>query len=119
MIVHQVYAQIFEGEVKNVIVCDNYEMANWLSRAAYGNGAFVIDCLQCPCTIGDKYHDGTFWRENEETQEECQVDYVPTQEQQVQQLTAENEELMIVVADLIGGAGVRSEIYREISLLKR
>ena len=28
MIVHQVYAQIVEGEIKNIIVCDNYE---WLS----------------------------------------------------------------------------------------
>lgn len=106
MIAHQVYAQIYEGEVKNVCVCEDYEFANWLSKATYGEEAFAVDCLQYPCGIGDRYHDGAFWQIGPEEQEETMIAYVPTQEQQVQQLTAENEELMIVVADLIGGAGV-------------
>ena len=46
MIVHQVYAMIYEEEVKNVFVCDNYEMANYLARATYGDDAFSVDCLQ-------------------------------------------------------------------------
>ncbi len=61
MIVHQVFAQIFKGEVKNIIVCNNYEMANWLARAAYGEDAFAVDCLQYSCGIGDKYRDGIFY----------------------------------------------------------
>jgi len=52
MIVHQVFAQIHKGEVKNVIVCDNYELANWLARATYGSEAIAVDCLQYPCGQG-------------------------------------------------------------------
>ena len=106
MIVHQVFAEIFEGEVKNITVCDNYELANYIAKATYGPEAFAVDCLQFPCKIGDKFHDKRFWRINEETNEEIEIQYVPTQEQQVQQLSAENEELMIAMADMIGGAGV-------------
>ena len=64
MVVHQVFAQVFEGEIKNIIVCDNFEMANWLSRATYGDTACAVDCLQYPCAIGDGYHDGVFWHED-------------------------------------------------------
>lgn len=104
MIVHQVYAQIFEGEVKNIIVCDNYELANYLARATYGDDAYAVDCLQYPCGIGDTYHGNRFWKADPDTGEETQVKYVPTQEQQVQQLTTENEELMLAMSDMIGGA---------------
>lgn len=103
MIVHQVFAQIFECDVKNVMVCDNYELANWISRATYGETAFAVDCLQYPCAIGDKYHDGQFWKVND-TGQEIPISYVPTQEQQVQQILTENEELTMVMADVIGGA---------------
>lgn len=103
MIVHQIFAQIFEGEIKNIMVCDNYELANWISRATYGGTATAVDCLQYPCAIGDKYHDGQFWRTDPETGEEKPIEYIPTQEQQVQQLAAENEELTLVMADMIGG----------------
>jgi hypothetical protein len=62
MIVHQVYAQICDKEIKNVIVCDNYDMANWLTRASYGERAFAVDCLQYSCQAKDKYRDGIFYR---------------------------------------------------------
>lgn len=87
MIVHQVFAEIFEGEVKNVIVCSNYEMANQLTRYTYGETAFAVDCLQYPCTIGDKYHDESFWRVLADGTEK-KIEYVPTQEQQVTTLNA-------------------------------
>lgn len=105
MIVHQIYAEIYEEEVKNITVCDNYAMADYLAKATYGTEAFAVDCLQYPCGIGDKYRNGLFYRVDEKTKEEVIIEYVPTQEQQVQQLSAENEELMIAMADMIGGAG--------------
>ncbi len=99
MIVHQVFAQIYDDEVKNVIVCDNYEIANMLARAAYGNVAFSVDCLQYPCGPGDHYHDGIFWRVDEEGNEE-EVIYVPTQEQQVSILTAAQDSTMETMVEL-------------------
>ena len=99
MIVHQVFAQIYEQEVKNVIVCDNYELANWLARATYGQEAIAVDCLQYPCGLGDKYHDGRFFH-TEEDGTETEIQYVPTQEQQVQTLNYENEVLTECQMDL-------------------
>lgn len=91
MIVHQVFAQIHNGEVKNVIVCDNYELANWLARATYGLEAIAVDCLQYPCGPGDHYHNGVFYKVLEDGAEQ-KIEYVPTQEQQVQMLNMEAEQ---------------------------
>ena len=92
MIVHQVYALISEEKVQNICVCDNYEMANFIARASYGDEAFAVDCLQYRCTLGDLYKNGTFYHINEETGEEIALEYVPTQEQQVQTLNNEMED---------------------------
>ena len=100
MIVHQVFAQIFNKEIKNIIVCDNYEKANQLARAAYGNSAFAVDCLQQPCSPGDHYHDGIFWRVDENGNEVEEIAYVPTQEQQISNLTGSHDETMEALVDL-------------------
>lgn len=89
MLVHQVYAMIYKEEVKNVFVCDNYEMANYLARATYGDDAFSVDCLQYPCQIGDKYIKNQFYKSDGITP----VEYIPTQEQQVEKLNRENKRL--------------------------
>lgn len=88
MVVHQIYAHVFEDVVQNIIVCDSYEMANYLARCTYGETAFAVDCLQYPCQIGDKYKDRTFYHVDLETGKETAVAYVPTQEQQVAALNA-------------------------------
>ena len=49
MAVHSIYAQISEGIVQNIMVCDNYELANELTRASYGDDGFAVECNQCPC----------------------------------------------------------------------
>ena len=93
MIVHQVYAQIFDNTVQNIIVCDNYEMANHLARCAYGDTAFSVDCLQYPCQIGDKYIEGVFYYIDPEIGIQTEIKNIPTQEQQVQQLQASKAKL--------------------------
>lgn len=105
MIVHQVFAQIFEGEVKNVIVCDNYEIANWLARASYGEEAFAVDCLQYPCGIGDKYHDGGFYRVSDGGSE-IEIRPTITAEQEVQALNAQ-------IAYLSMMSGIEMEVGNE------
>lgn len=109
MIVHQVYSMIYEKEVKNVFVCDNYEMANYLARATYGDDAFSVDCLQYPCQIGDKYIDNRFYKSDGTTL----IKYVPTQEQQVEQLNRANAVLQdeltnsqLALTELYEGLGV-------------
>ncbi len=102
MIVHEVFAQILGGEVKNIMVCDNYPTADYLTKCVYGDEAYAVDCLQYACGIGDRYHDNQFFRVGEDGTETA-IPYTPTQEQQVADLQAENEELTLAMADLIGG----------------
>ena len=60
MVVHQVFAHILDTQIKNVIVCDNYEVANQLARSIYGQNAIAVECTQYPCGIGDFYIDNSF-----------------------------------------------------------
>ena len=60
MVVHQVFAHILDNKIKNVIVCDNYEVANQLARSIYGQNAIAVECTQYPCGIGDFYIDNSF-----------------------------------------------------------
>lgn len=88
MIVHQVFAIVHEETVQNIIVCDNYELANQIARGTYGEEAIAVDCLQYPCSIGGKYKDGKFY-----DLEGNEIAYVPTQEQQVASLQEMNKTL--------------------------
>ena len=145
MIVHQVYAYIWNETVQNIVVCDNYQLANDIAKGCYGNDAFAVDCLQYPCQIGDKYVDGRFYRVPEATEngvlvakpmdttpvdvsELVEIEYVPTQEQEVATLKAQNailatatsfiantftDEQAIMVADLYplwSGESVKYEV---------
>lgn len=61
MIVHQVFAFIVNEEIKNIAVCDNYELANSLSRMVFGEEASAWECTQYPVSIGDKCKDRVFY----------------------------------------------------------
>lgn len=100
MVAHEIFAMIADNTVQNVCVAYSYEDANRVARAVYGDEAMAVDCLQYPCGTGDKYIDGVFYKSDGITP----IEYVPTQEQQVAQLKAENQELTIALADMIGGA---------------
>lgn len=100
MAVHSIYAQISEGIVQNIMVCDDYELANELTRASYGDDGFAVECNQYPCMIGDKYHDGGFYRDIEGEGIEIPIEYVPTPEQQVETLTVQNGNLQKEVTSL-------------------
>lgn len=102
MTAHEVYAHIYDDVVQNIVVAYSYEDANRVARAVYGNEALAVDCLQYPCEIGDKYVDGVFYKADGVTP----IPYIPTQEQQVAQLQAENAELTVALADMIGGMAV-------------
>lgn len=102
MLIHEVFAHVHEGEVKNVIVCDNYPTADYLAKCIYGEEAFAVDCLQYPCIIGNRYHDGFFWRVDKNGIE-TPIQYIPTERQQIENLTLENESLTLVMAEMIGG----------------
>lgn len=100
MVAHEVYALIADETVQNVCVAYNYEDANRVARAVYGDEAKAVDCMQYPCEEGDRYINNMFYKADGVTP----VEYIPTQEQQVAQLQAENQEMTMVLANMIGGA---------------
>lgn len=145
MVAHEVFAMISGETVQNVVVCDNYWSANDIAKGCYGNDAFAVDCLQYPCQIGDKYVDGRFYRVPGATENGVlvakpmdttpvdvsklvEIEYVPTQEQEVAILKAQNailatatsfivntftDEQAIKVVDLYpfwSGNGIRYEV---------
>lgn len=58
---NQIFSQIKDETIKNIIVADNYEIANTSARERFGDGAFAVESTQYPASIGDKYIDGVFY----------------------------------------------------------
>lgn len=99
MVAHEVFAMIFDETVQNVVV-GHYEEVNRVARCVYGDDAFAVDCMQYPCEIVDKYINGVFYKADGVTP----IDRLPTDKEEIQQLKADNAELTLALADMIGGA---------------
>lgn len=69
MWLNQVFSLIqpIEGinTIQNIIVCDNYTVANDLARLSYGEEAYAVDTTLYPVTFGDTHIDGTFYHNGE------------------------------------------------------
>lgn len=102
MTAHQIFAQIFNEQVMHVGPAFSYNDADRVAKIVYGDSAFAVDCTQYPCREGDFYRNGLFLRQ-EMDGTETQLEYIPTYEQQLAVLQAENTELTLVLADMIGG----------------
>jgi predicted DNA-binding protein YlxM (UPF0122 family) len=76
------FALIYENEVKNVFICENYELANQLAKAGFGDEAFAKETTRYASAIGDKYENGVFYHilEDGSLQE---VAYIPTEKDNI------------------------------------
>ncbi len=92
-----------DGVVQNIAMCDNYEEANRVARAVYGDSA-VADEYKWLVGIGDRYRDGIFYKVDGDVEEPAE--YIPTEAEQIAQLAQTNDELTIAMADMIGGAEI-------------
>lgn len=90
-----------DGTVQNIAMCDNYEEANQVARAVYGDAAFA-DEYKWLVQPGDKFRDGIFYTVSGDIEEPAE--YIPTEQEQISQLTVANDELTVAMADMIGGA---------------
>lgn len=96
---NQIFAEIHENKVMNIIVCDNYEMANYLARCTYGEEAFAVDTTLYPLAIGDVHENGRFYHvSGDGTRAEVLRNL--TEKEQILYLTTENEALTEAVVDL-------------------
>ncbi len=64
---NQIFSLINNNEIQNIIVCDNYEVANQIARIQFGESAVAIDTTHYPLNIGCKYINGIFLEEDGKT----------------------------------------------------
>lgn len=83
---HEIYALVYEGVVSNIIV-GNHSDCNDVAKATINEAAFAVDVTNIPVQIGDQFKDGRFTRGDEK------IDPLPTEEQQVSKLIAQNIEM--------------------------
>lgn len=88
MVAQRVFAEIIEEVIRNVMVCEEYEMANWLARATYGQDAIAVEITDIPARIGDKYKNGCFYKVNDDGSETI-INPIPSAEIQLEALKAQ------------------------------
>lgn len=99
-----------DGAVQNIAMFENYEDANVITRAVYGDNAFAAEYCYAVRPGGlDRFHDGRFWIVNEEGFE-TEAEYIPTDQDKINMLENENnrlkresDELTLALAEMIGG----------------
>lgn len=97
MLAWSAYAFIVNGTVDNVGVFkpDEYDRANYIAHASYGEFAMAVDVTHIPVSIGDIYEDGVFYRivETEEGTKRIEVEPYPTEANRISVLENMNAEL--------------------------
>lgn len=90
------FALIYENEIKNVFICENYELANHLARASFGDNAFAIEVTKYAVSCGDKYENGIFYHKQEdETFKEA--DYIPSPDERINKLQAKLNNTQVIL----------------------
>lgn len=90
----QNFAFIADGEVQDVVVCDDYNIANELAVNMYGKDAIALDCTHYALQKGDIYFKQKFYRDGEEILPE------PTVEDKINELIASTTNLEEATCDL-------------------
>ncbi|MGX9134053.1 hypothetical protein ACWV26_06685 [Rummeliibacillus sp. JY-2-4R] len=92
-IAQRVWALISDNTVQNIIVSDTYPMADMLAKNTLGEEAFAVEITQIPTGIGHTYDNGVFIDKLGNV-----IDPLPTSEEEVITLKAENEDLKTQLA---------------------
>ena len=84
-------------KIENIIVADNYTIANNIAQATYGIGAIAIETTRIPVAIGDLYKDGIYYKS--ESMEEILPN--PSEEEQIAELKSIIADLSLIQAELM------------------
>ena len=72
-----------DGAVQNIAMFENYEDANRITRAVYGDQAFAAEYRYAVRPGGvDRFHDGRFWTVAEDGTE-TEAEYIPTEQDKI------------------------------------
>ena len=99
-----------DGAVQDIAMFENYEDANRITRAVYGDHAFAAEYRYVVRPGGiDCFHDGRFWYVKDDGTE-TEAEYIPTEQDKINalqkenaQLKAESNDLTLAMAEMIGG----------------
>lgn len=92
------FALVYENEIKNIFICKNYELANVLARASYGDMAFAVETTRYASAIGDKYENGIFFHRLEDGSLE-EVMYIPTEKDNITELQLKLLQSQLVITE--------------------
>lgn len=92
------YALIYQNEVKNRFECENYELANILARASFGDKAFAVDASQYNSHIGDKYENGRFYQILEDGSLK-EIEYIPSEKDNIAELQSKQIKSQICLTE--------------------
>lgn len=92
------FALIYENEVKNIFICENYELANQIARASYGNNAFAEETTRYATKIGDNYKNGIFFHRLEDGSL-AEVMYIPTEKDNIVELRSKLLQSQLVITE--------------------
>ena len=88
MFYHQVYAQIVNNKVKNLIVCKTFEVADMITKKTFGKNAFVVEATYYDCDIDDTYKNEKFYDKDGNERH-----YKGNEAENIAKLETENEQL--------------------------
>ena len=90
----QNFAIIANERVENIMVCDDYDIANQLAKSMCGENAIAIDVSHIGVEIGDAYRDGQFYKGDEV------IKPFPTVEELINKLRGDTSNLEEAACDL-------------------
>lgn len=90
--IHSVYAKIVDNTIVDIMVCNDYELANILARATHGNTAMAICIDDYSVGIGDKFHDNQFFTISDDGKEKI-INMNPSQKEIIAEMKAQIEYL--------------------------
>ena len=90
-----------EGTVQNVAMFANYESANRITRAVYGDGAVAVE-YRYSVNPGDKYRENVLYNVAEDGTE-TPAPRIPQAEDKILELRQQNDELTLALAEMMGG----------------
>lgn len=104
MLVHQIYAIIKKETIDNIIVCENYTIANDLAKMI-DKESIAVDVTYYPVRIGDKYVEGLFRDKNNNEI----INAMPTEKESINILKKDSATKDTKILDLEMGAEATQE----------
>ena len=103
MVIHRTFAQIVDTQIKNIIVIDDFFIAQQLTKASFGENSVAVDCSRYPVSVGDYFIDGVFYKadENDKTKQGEVVKRINTADEDAYEANAKATANQRTLADVV------------------